>query len=65
MIAALALLITLVYSSPIWIPLVFLAYAVGRRRVGLLFFFALITAEAISLAIYVLIWAETPIPGFP
>jgi hypothetical protein len=33
----------------IWIPIVFAAFAVGRRKVGLRFFFALTLIEAIAL----------------
>jgi hypothetical protein len=38
----------------IWLPLVFLAFAFGRRKVGLKFVFIFVTAEsfAIWLAIY-------------
>lgn len=34
----------------LWLPLVFAAYAIGRRRVGLGFIFAAISAEAAAVA---------------
>ena len=47
----------LVSSSPIWVPLVALAYAIGRKKFSLLFLFAVLTAEAISLgAVGFLLW---------
>ena len=39
--------------SPFWIPMVFLAFAIGRRRFGIGFLFALLTVEAISIAFFV------------
>jgi hypothetical protein len=40
-----------VYVSFLWIPLVFLAYAIAKRRVSLRFFFILITIEAAAIAV--------------
>ena len=45
---------SLLLSSCLWVPLVFGAFALGRRRLGLWFFFALVTAEAGSFG--VLLW---------
>jgi hypothetical protein len=42
-------------SAPLWVPLVFLAFAVGRRRFSMWLLFALLTAEAVSTA--AAIWA--------
>jgi hypothetical protein len=50
----------LILASPAWIPLVFAAYAIGRRRFGLIVLAALVTAECI--AIPVSIWAEKTNP---
>jgi len=54
-----------ILSAPLWVPLVALAYAIGRKRFSLLFLFALITAEAISLGLIgLVIWNIGPIgPG--
>jgi hypothetical protein len=38
-------------SSPLWVPLVAIAYAAGRRKFSLLFLFVAITAEACALGI--------------
>ena len=38
-----------------WLPLVFAAFAIGRRRCGLKLFFAAIAAEALAVAYC--IWA--------
>jgi hypothetical protein len=48
-----ALLLILAISSPFWVPIAFVAYAVGRRRFGLPLLFAMLTSEAIALAIFV------------
>lgn len=40
----------LLISSPLWIPLLFVAYAVGRRQFSLKLLLGLITAEAFALA---------------
>jgi hypothetical protein len=45
------LFIFLVFPAPIWIPIVFAAYAIGRRRFGLGVLMALMTAEALSLGL--------------
>ena len=42
--------ISLVLSAPVWIPVVFAAYAIGRKQYGLKLLFALVTVEAIALA---------------
>lgn len=34
-----------------WLPLVFAAYAIGRKRVGLKFFFIVTTTEAVAVAL--------------
>ena len=39
--------------SPFWVPLVFAAYAVGRRKFGTEFLLALLTAEAIAIGLAV------------
>jgi hypothetical protein len=48
-----ALLLLLAISSPLWIPIAFAAYAVGRRRFNLKLLFAFLTVEAIALAVFV------------
>ena len=48
-----ALLLLFAFSSPIWTPIVFIAFALGRQKFSLAFLFAFITAEAVSLAIFV------------
>ena len=42
------------YTSFIWVPFVFIAYALGRRRFSLWFFLALAAAEGV--AVLVAIW---------
>jgi hypothetical protein len=37
-----------VIMSVVWIPIVFAAFAIGQRKVGLRFLFALITTEAVA-----------------
>jgi hypothetical protein len=37
--------------SFMWLPLVFAAYAIGRKRVGLKFFFIVTTTEAVAVAL--------------
>ena len=37
--------------SFIWLPLVFAGFAFGRKQIGLRFLFALMTAEAIAIAL--------------
>ena len=49
-----AVMTALLLSSCLWVPLVFGAFALGRRKLGLWFYFALLTAESLSLG--VLIW---------
>ncbi len=39
------------YVSFLWVPLVFLTYAIARRRVSLRFYFAFITIEAVAIAV--------------
>ena len=41
----------LLATGPIWVPVVFLAYALGRRQFSLMFLFVAITTEAIALAV--------------
>jgi hypothetical protein len=36
--------------SPLWLPLVFVAYTIGRRRFGILLLLVLVTVEAISIS---------------
>jgi hypothetical protein len=38
-------------SSPLWVPIVAAAYAIGRKQFSLRFLFGVITAEAIALGI--------------
>ena len=38
-----------VATSAVWVPLVFAAYWMGRRRVGRRFFFAFMAAEGVAL----------------
>jgi hypothetical protein len=40
----------LLLTSPLWLPLVFVAYAIGRRRFGILLLLVLVTVEAISIS---------------
>lgn len=47
-------------SACLWIPIVFGAYALGRRRVGIWFFFALITAEAFAVWTLIIYTAGPP-----
>ncbi len=48
-------LIVFGYLAFLWIPLVFLAYAIGRRQLTIRFFFAFTCAEgaAVALALYI------------
>ncbi len=39
-------------GSPFWLPIVFIAYAVGRRQYSLKLLLAAFTAEAIGIATY-------------
>ena len=39
-----------IYSTPVWLPICFAAYAMGRREHSIRFWFFLITAEAVALA---------------
>lgn len=39
-------------SSPFWIPVVFVAYAVRAKRISLLSLFILTSAEALGLAAF-------------
>ena len=43
-------LLATLYSTPVWMPICFAAYALGRRQQSLRFWFCLVTAEAIALA---------------
>jgi hypothetical protein len=43
------LIISMVFGSPVWLPIVFAAYAIGRRQFSLLVLFLLLTAEAVSI----------------
>ena len=45
-------------TVPFWLPIVAAAYAIGKRQFSLRFLFAVITAEALSLAMvgYLLWW---------
>jgi hypothetical protein len=54
-----ALLLLLAASSWLWVPIAFCAYAAGRRRFGLPLLFALLTAEAIALAIFAWLMADS------
>jgi hypothetical protein len=42
------LLLAFMYSCPLWTPLIFGAYALGKKQFGVAFLFALLTAEAVS-----------------
>ena len=42
-------------SAPLWVPLVFVAFAIGRKRFGLGQLFALVTVEAVST--FAAVWA--------
>jgi len=44
------------YSAFIWVPLVFAAYALGRRRLSLWFFLTLTAAEAIAVLLAIWIY---------
>ena len=44
----------LAYTSFLWIPIVFVAYAIGRKRVGLRFIFVFTAVEA--LAVLIALW---------
>jgi len=45
------LLLDAARSAFIWLPLVFTAYAVGRKRLSFWFFFSLTAAEAIAVLV--------------
>jgi hypothetical protein len=45
------LLFALLESAPLWIPIAFVAYAVGRRQFSISWLFVFIAAEALGLAI--------------
>lgn len=45
-------ILTFMIAAPAWTPVVFGAYALGRKQFGLGLLFALVTAEAVSLAAY-------------
>ncbi len=45
-----SVILTTINVAFLWLPLVFVAYAIGRRRTGMLFFFALLTVESIAIA---------------
>ena len=38
-------------SLPYWVPVVFLAYAIGRKKFGLRLLFLLLTVEAVSIMV--------------
>ena len=42
-------MVVLSYSLPFWVPVVFLAYAIGRKKFGLWLLFILLTIEAVSI----------------
>jgi hypothetical protein len=42
-------LLSFMLSSPLWTPIVFGAYALGKKQFGLAFLFLFITSEAVSL----------------
>ena len=44
-----------VVSLPVWVPLVFLAYAIGRKTYSLRLLFVLVTVEAICIGF--VLWA--------
>ena len=48
-------------AAPFWVPIAFVAYAIGRRQYGTRFLFALMTAE--SLAVTACWWAYMLISG--
>jgi hypothetical protein len=52
----------LLISSPLWVPIPFLCYAITRKRFSVAFLFLLLTAEALSLAVAKLtLWGA---PGY-
>ena len=48
-------LLSFMYASPAWTPIVFGAYALGKKQFGLTFLFALVAAEAASLAAFLFV----------
>jgi len=55
------------YSAFVWIPFVFAAYALGRRRVSIWFFLAFTAAEAIAVLLAIWIyngWWSPPLYQF-
>jgi hypothetical protein len=42
---------SLVASSPLWVPIAFACYAIGRRQYGMRFMLALATAETIAIVV--------------
>jgi hypothetical protein len=44
-------LVLVILPAPVWVPIMFAAYAVGQRRFSLWLLFALIAAEAATLGI--------------
>ena len=45
-------------SSFLWVPLIFIAYALGRRKWGLWFLFAFTASEAIAVFVARWIWVS-------
>jgi hypothetical protein len=56
-IAAYIVFVSLLLSSPLWVPVAFFAYAVGRRQYSLQALFAFFILEAVSLAVAVTTFA--------
>ena len=50
-----AMVVAALLSVPVWLPLVFVGYAMGRRKFSLSLVFLLVTLEAASLGL-VLWW---------
>ncbi len=46
-----------VMPAPVWIPVVFAAFAIARKRFSLWMLFALVTAEAVAFGIISLVTA--------
>jgi hypothetical protein len=48
------------YASFIWMPVVFLAYAAGRRQASIRLLVAFVTAEAIAIGLAIWIVRSSP-----
>ena len=43
--------VTFMAAAPLWLPLTFLAYVMGRRQMSMQLFFFFVTVEAICIAV--------------